>query len=522
MHPLDPFLLAGFEKDRFYWYQAWYVQPAVPVVHILPHWNWNAGDKYPIWVFSNADEIELFVNGVSQGRQVMPMYSHVEWDGVPFVAGSLHAVAYVNGTASPVADQWVNTTGPSSSLRVYIKDNLWDGELVAGCADATSVAVDVIDAAGNVNPLADDVVTFTITGDAQLAGTSNGDPACLVNNKATTRPAFHGRVLAVVLGGTTVSDVVVTASAPGLGSKSITIPQIAQPEGWSAKWCHTTALAAPLPATAAVGSAPCDLFAADNVPCVAAHSVVRALFSSYAGALYQVRRLSDNTTLDIEVLSAGGFANAASQDAFCAGTDCVIQRIYDQSPFNNDLNTAPAGGHVHTPDRPVNASRAPFSLGPNNVYAAYFEGGMGYRIDGSNGTATGNDPQTIYMVTSGKHINPGCCFDYGLAESTNNDNGPGTVRPSSRFRVAHSLFRSSSPFNLSNPLLPPSSLFIRWRPSTLEQCVDTVLSPRRPSPSPLTLSYPFSPVFRSVLGMGSWRRVWAVGYGRYGGRPVGW
>lgn len=234
--------LAGYEKDRFWWYQAWYLQPTpTPTLHIFPHWNWNDGDEYPIWAFSNADEVELFVNGVSQGRKAMPKYSHLEWDAVPFAPGSLHAVAYFNGTAAPAAERWVNTTGPSAALRISVKDDLWDGALVAGCADATSVSVDVVDAQGRVNPLADDVVTFTITGDAALAGTSNGDPACLVNNKSPARPAFHGKVAAVVMGGRAAGTVTVTASAPGFAPVSLDIPQIAQPPGWAAKWCHAEA-----------------------------------------------------------------------------------------------------------------------------------------------------------------------------------------------------------------------------------------------------------------------------------------
>ena len=63
-----------------------------------------------------------------------------------------------------------------------------------------------------------------------------------------------------------------------------------------------------------------------------------------------------------------------------------------------------------TPDRPVNASRLPISLGGHSVYGAFFEGGQGYRNDSTSGVATGNDPETIYMVTSGRHYNDGCCF----------------------------------------------------------------------------------------------------------------
>src|SRR5262245_55757134 len=71
-------------------------------------------------------------------------------------------------------------------------------------------------------------------------------------------------------------------------------------------------------------AAPCDIYASGGTPCVAAHSTTRAMFSAYNGPLYQVRRSSDNTTRDIGLLSAGGTANAAQQDSFCAGTSCVI------------------------------------------------------------------------------------------------------------------------------------------------------------------------------------------------------
>jgi len=173
--------------------------------------------------------------------------------------------------------------------------------------------------------------------------------------------------------------------------------------------------------------APCDIFEYNETPCVAAHSTVRALYSEYDGMLYEVQRQSDNKTLDIGVKSASGFADAASQDAFCKGTNCVVTGIYDQSPQQNHLYRAPAGGAHHAADNLVNASRLSLTVGGNAVYAAYFEGGMGYRVDNVYGVATGNEPETIYMVTSGKHYNGGCCFDYGNAETDNNDDGKSTM-----------------------------------------------------------------------------------------------
>src|SRR3954468_4937025 len=74
--------------------------------------------------------------------------------------------------------------------------------------------------------------------------------------------------------------------------------------------------------TGTASAAPCDIYASGGTPCVAAHSTTRALFNAYNGPLYQVTRSSDNATRDIGLLSAGGFANAATQDSFCAGTTC--------------------------------------------------------------------------------------------------------------------------------------------------------------------------------------------------------
>src|SRR5512144_2575067 len=97
---------------------------------------------------------------------------------------------------------------------------------------------------------------------------------------------------------------------------------------------------------------PCDVYAAGGAPCVAAHSSTRALYASYNGPLYQVLRQSDGKTLDIGVVQptaspspdAGGYANAAAQDAFCANAYCWITTLYDQSPKHNDLVQAPRGG----------------------------------------------------------------------------------------------------------------------------------------------------------------------------------
>lgn len=184
-------------------------------------------------------------------------------------------------------------------------------------------------------------------------------------------------------------------------------------------------------ATAALVSAnSCDLYAAGNTPCVAAHSTTRALFSAYSGALYEVKRQSDGTTRKIKPLIAGGVAHAAAQDAFCESTSCVITIIYDQSGHGNDLRPAPPGGAANGTgedgfDQPADASAAPVTLNGQEAYGVYISPGMGYRIDETNGIATGNQPEGIYAVLDGTHYNDGCCFDYGNAETDNDDDGNG-------------------------------------------------------------------------------------------------
>ncbi|MFC8717730.1 alpha-L-arabinofuranosidase B [Kitasatospora sp. NPDC057198] len=181
----------------------------------------------------------------------------------------------------------------------------------------------------------------------------------------------------------------------------------------------------------AADSLPCDLYAAGGTPCVAAHSTTRALYSAYSGPLYRVRRASDGTTKDIGVLGAGGYADAAAQDAFCAGTNCLITLIHDQSGRGNDLNSAPTGYWPGPgPDRTDNladATAAPVTVGGHKAYGVFVAPGTGYRDNRTNGVATGDDPEGMYAVLDGTHSDKGCCFDYGNAETTGNDDGNGTM-----------------------------------------------------------------------------------------------
>jgi hypothetical protein len=177
----------------------------------------------------------------------------------------------------------------------------------------------------------------------------------------------------------------------------------------------------------AASQGPCDIYAAGGTPCVAAHSTTRALYGNYSGSLYQVRRSSDNATLNIGPLTAGGVANAAAQDSFCSGTTCLITVIYDQSGHGNNLTQAPAGGAAGGPDNLANATAAPTTLNGSKAYGVYVAAGTGYRDDSTSGIATGDQAEGEYAIFDGTHYNGGCCFDYGNAETDNHDDGNGTM-----------------------------------------------------------------------------------------------
>ena len=174
----------------------------------------------------------------------------------------------------------------------------------------------------------------------------------------------------------------------------------------------------------AATSLPCDIYAAAGTPCVAAHSTVRALFAAYSGSLYQVKRASDATTTDIGTLAAGGYANAAAQDTFCAGTTCIITEIYDQTSEHNNLTIQGPGGNGGQ-DVGAIANALPVTAGGHSVYGVYVSPGVGYRNNSTTGVPTGSTAQGAYMVASGTHVNSGCCFDYGNAETSGTDTGNG-------------------------------------------------------------------------------------------------
>lgn len=214
--------LAGFPKDRFYLYQARW-NPNVKMAHILPHWNWpdRVGQETPVHVFSSGDEAELFVNGVSQGKQKKAQYTYrFRWDKVKYQAGEVRVVAYKGG--KEWANATIKTTGEASSLLMQTyKDKT---SIKADGSDLSFVSVAVVDAKGDVVPTAEPTVSFSITGPGEIVSTDNGDATDMTAFPSKERKAFRGRALAIVKAKAGASEpITVTATANGLQAGKVTL-----------------------------------------------------------------------------------------------------------------------------------------------------------------------------------------------------------------------------------------------------------------------------------------------------------
>lgn len=205
----------GFPKDKYYYFEScWSDQP---MVHIVPDsWNWpdRRGQKIRVLVFSNAKQVELFLNGRSLGIKEMPFDGHLEWE-VPWRPGQLAARASTDGRT--VATDEVVTTGNASSIELSASRTT----LKANDEDAVVVAVSILDDKGNVVPDSDNRVSFHLSGSGSILGVGNGDPADHDSDKADNRKAFHGHCIAVVEAGSQPGSLDVTATSPGLSSGSI-------------------------------------------------------------------------------------------------------------------------------------------------------------------------------------------------------------------------------------------------------------------------------------------------------------
>ena len=207
--------LAGFPKDPYYMYQSeWTTKP---VLHLFPHWNWTPGDTIDVWAYTNADNVELFLNGRSLGtRRKEGDVMHLMWR-VAYQPGVLRAVAHRNG--QPAEAQEVRTAGPAARIELQPDRST----IHADGKDLSFVTVNVLDKDGVPVPNADNLVRFQVQGGAHIAGVDNGDQISHASFKADQVQAFNGKALVIVQAGRQRGTVTLTATATGLPSASARI-----------------------------------------------------------------------------------------------------------------------------------------------------------------------------------------------------------------------------------------------------------------------------------------------------------
>jgi len=177
--------MCGFPKDNFFYYRAWWGKD--PVVHVFPHWNWTGreGDEIAVWVYSNLEEVELFVNGQSAGIQKVPHLGHVEWK-VRYEPGSIEARGSKGGKV--VLTDKRETTGPAATIQLTA-DRM---EINADGEDIAVIKVEALDKEGRFVPTAHNLLGFKISGAGALIGVGNGDPNCQESDKEPKRSLFNG------------------------------------------------------------------------------------------------------------------------------------------------------------------------------------------------------------------------------------------------------------------------------------------------------------------------------------------
>jgi beta-galactosidase len=208
--------LAGFPKDTYYLYKS--VWSTETVLHVFPHWNWQEGQTVDVWAYyNNADEVELFLNGKSQGvKHKQSGDLHVSWQ-VPFKPGVLKAISRKDGEV--VAQREVKTAGTPTMLRMAVDRST----INADGKDLTFVEVHVVDENGTIVPNADNLIKFKVTGSGFLAGTDNGYQASLESFKSPERKAFNGKCLAIVQSDDIKGTITITAETDSLKGNELSI-----------------------------------------------------------------------------------------------------------------------------------------------------------------------------------------------------------------------------------------------------------------------------------------------------------
>jgi len=211
---------ANFPKDVFYFYQSKWNAGGPPMVHIVPmNWtNWTAGQAVKVLVYTNADSVELFLNGKSQGSKTMDVATtgKLQWS-VPFATGTLEAKATKGGTV--VATDKIETAGAAAALALKADRTT----IAADGRDLAFVEIDVVDAKGVIVPQASNTIDFVVEGPGRLVGVDNGNPISHESYKGTSRSAFSGKALAIVQSTTTAGQVTLRATSGSLTADSVEI-----------------------------------------------------------------------------------------------------------------------------------------------------------------------------------------------------------------------------------------------------------------------------------------------------------
>jgi beta-galactosidase len=214
----------GFPKDNYYYYQAWWSDQ--PVLHLFPHWNWpgREGQDIDVWVHSNCEDVELFLNGRSQGCKAMKKNSHLEWK-VKYAPGILLARGFNAGIE--VLTGKVETTGAPAAIQLSPHRPVInaDGE------DVSVVTVQVNDAQNRMVPDAGNEINFEISGPGKIIGVGNGDPSSHEPDKfvVTTPPGnwkrslFSGLAQVIVQSTKNAGEIKLTATSAGLQSAILTV-----------------------------------------------------------------------------------------------------------------------------------------------------------------------------------------------------------------------------------------------------------------------------------------------------------
>lgn len=211
--------ICGFPKNIYYYYQSWWKDK--DVLHISPHWNWKGKEGQPIdvWVNSNADNVELFLNKKSLGKKEMPRNGHLQWS-VNYEPGTLEAVAEKKGRKLATK---VETTNEPFEVVVtpYKTTMLADGK------DAAVINISAVDRQGREVPDANNLIQFSLSGDAKILGVGNGDPSSHEPDKIPDgnwqRHLFNGKCQVIIQSGKLESHIKFEAKSDGLHTGSTDI-----------------------------------------------------------------------------------------------------------------------------------------------------------------------------------------------------------------------------------------------------------------------------------------------------------